>query len=98
MGNPRLISTTAFVLATAWLVFTSLPAPAAPPHRFDVVTFCCDCPVENHLCEPQFDALNWPAANGHNLAMGSDAHRKQIVAQGNQLAIYMTFSITIAKE
>jgi hypothetical protein len=61
---------------------------AALMNRFDVVTFCCGCPVENRLCEPQFDALNWPAANGHYLAMGSDAYRAQIVAHGNGLAIY----------
>lgn len=56
--------------------------------RFEVVTFCCGCPIQNHLCESQFDALDWPAAGGHYLAMGSDAHRAQIAARGNQLAIY----------
>jgi hypothetical protein len=87
MGNRGLNKTTEFLLASAWLLFTSLAA-AAPPCRFDVVTLCCDCPIENHLCEPQFDALNWPDANSHYIAMGSDAHRNQIVARGNQLAIY----------
>jgi hypothetical protein len=65
-----------------------LSAAAAPQNRFDVVTFCCDCPIKNHLCEPQFDALNWPEKNGHYLAMGSDEHRSQIVSRGNQLAVY----------
>lgn len=69
-------------------MITSLSAPAAPEYHFDVVTLCCDCPVENHLCEPQFDALNWPGAGSHFIAMGSDAHRNQLVARGNQLAIY----------
>ena len=88
MENPASSKTIQFILATAWLLLTSLAAAAAPPCRFDVVTFCCDCPIENHLCEPQFVALNWPGTNGHYLAMGSDAHRNQIVARGNQLAIY----------
>lgn len=61
---------------------------AALQNRFDVVTFCCDCPVENHFCEPQFDALNWSAVEGHYVAMGSDAHRAQVAARGNQLAVY----------
>jgi hypothetical protein len=63
-------------------------ADAAPVNRFDVVTLCCDCPIESHLCEPQFDTLNWPDAQGHYLAMGSDAHRAQVVARGNRLAVY----------
>ena len=67
---------------------TALPCAAALQNHFDVVTFCCDCPIENHLCQPQFDALNWRAKNGHYLAMGSDAHRNEIVAHGNQLAVY----------
>ncbi len=61
---------------------------ANPVNRFDVVTLCCDCPIESHLCEPQFEALNYVGAQGHYLAMGSDAHRAQVVANGNQLAIY----------
>jgi hypothetical protein len=69
-------------------IMASGAATAALQNRFDVVTFCCDCPIENHLCEPQFDALNWQSENGHYLAMGSDAHRNQIIARGNQLAVY----------
>ena len=88
MGNRGLNKTTQFLLATVWLLLTSLAAPAIPPYRFDVVTLCCDCPIENHLCESQFDALNWQEANCHYLAMGSDAHRNQIAARGNQLAVY----------
>ncbi|MGH7939672.1 MAG: hypothetical protein ACREFR_01195, partial [Limisphaerales bacterium] len=68
-----------------------LPSSAALQNHFDVVTFCCGCPIEKHLCEPQFDALNWQAKNGHYLAMGSDAHRNQILARGNQLAVYYNF-------
>jgi hypothetical protein len=44
--------------------------------------------VENHFCEPQFDALNWPSTNGHYLVMGSDSHRAEITSRGNELAIY----------
>ena len=88
MRHPGPNRTIQFLLATIWLFAASLPATAAPPYRFDVVTFCCDCPVENHLCEPQFDALNWPGTGNHYIAMGSDAHRNQVVAQGNQLAVY----------
>jgi hypothetical protein len=76
-----------FPLAASFLICFSMGA-AEPQNRFDVVTFCCDCPIENHLCDPQFDALNWQAANGHYLAMGSDAHQNQIISQGNHLAIY----------
>jgi hypothetical protein len=78
-------------LACFMLAFLFLDASSASTvlkNRFDVVTFCCDCPVENHLGEPQFDALNSSAAQGHYLAMGSDAHRGQIAAAGNELAIY----------
>jgi hypothetical protein len=73
---------------TISLLFACLSSSAALQNHFDVVTFCCDCPIENHLCEPQFDALNWQSKNGHYLAMGADAHRNQIVARGNQLAVY----------
>ncbi len=75
-------------LAIACFLSACLPSTAALQNHFDVVTFCCDCPIENHLCEPQFDALNWQAKAGHYLAMGTDAHRNQIVARGNQLAVY----------
>ena len=91
MANSAQNATTQFILATACLLFSSLAAPAAPPYRFDVVTFCCDCPIENHLCEPQFEALNWPGTGNHYIAMGSDGHRSQIVARGNQLAVYYNF-------
>ena len=32
--------------------------------------------------------MNWPATNGHYLAMGSDGHRSEITDRGNDLAIY----------
>jgi hypothetical protein len=88
MGNSRLSKTIQRFSTIACFLVAGLPVVAALQNRFDVVTFCCDCPMENHLCEPQFDALNWSAANGHYIAMGSDEHRNQIVARGNQLAIY----------
>ena len=76
-----------FLLSLA-LFFAAYPSYAAPVNRFDVVTLCCDCPIENHLCEPQFDALNWSGAGGHYLAMGTDEHRGQVTAAGNVLAVY----------
>ena len=70
------------------MLLCTLSAQAALENRFDIETFCCECTVENHFCEPQFEALNWHATNGHYLVMGSDSHREQIAAQGNALAIY----------
>lgn len=76
-------------LAVGALLCITSSASAAPlPTRFDVVTFNCAGPVEDHFCEPQFNVINWPATNGHYLAMGSDSHRAQIAANGNGLAIY----------
>ena len=56
--------------------------------RFDVVTFCCPCSPQDHLCQPQFDHLNWPASPGHYLAMGSDTYREAITNHNNELAAY----------
>ncbi len=72
----------------AVLALSEVCAHSALENRFDIETFCCECTVENHFCEPQFEALNWHATNGHYLVMGSDSHREQITAQGNALAIY----------
>ncbi|HEX3627994.1 MAG TPA: hypothetical protein VH280_21495 [Verrucomicrobiae bacterium] len=91
MENLRRNRITRFLWPVVCLLSACLPCAAKLQNHFDVVTFCCDCSIENHLCEPQFDALNWQAKNGHYLAMGSDAHRNQIVARGNQLAIYYNF-------
>jgi hypothetical protein len=67
-------------------------AHAAADRRFEVATFCCPCTPEDHLCQPQFDHLNWATnasrPNGHFLAMGSDARRPEIKANGNFLAAY----------
>jgi len=64
------------------------PASATYDKRIDIVTFCCPCTTDKHLCQPQFDALNWQSVNGHILAMGSDAHYDEIHANGNFLAVY----------
>ena len=77
-----------FFVSVALLQIACSISTAAPVNRFDVVTFCCDCPVEDRLCQPQFDALNWKAGDGHYLAMGSDEHRAQVTAAGNELAVY----------
>ncbi|MSU58725.1 MAG: hypothetical protein EXS35_11235 [Pedosphaera sp.] len=72
------------------LVFTAISSVvhATPDLKFDVVTFCCPCSVDDHLCQPQFDHLNWPTTNGSFVAMGSDAHRLELATNGNALAIY----------
>jgi hypothetical protein len=77
------------IIIAAIVFFITFSTFAAPlPNRFDVVTFNCGGPVEDHFCESQFDIINWRAADGHYLAMGSDEHRAQITARGNGLAIY----------
>jgi hypothetical protein len=40
------------------------------------------------MCDDQFQRLNFPTGNGHILAMGDDAHRSELLANGNLLAIY----------
>ena len=77
-----------FFIAVALLPIVCSISVAAPINRFDVVTFNCGGPVEDHFCESQFDVINWPARDGHYLAMGSDEHRAPIAARGNGLAIY----------
>ena len=68
------------LLATPKLTF------AATDLKFDVVTFCCGC--SSSICQSHFDHLNFPTANGHYIAMGSDAHRLELATNGNGLAIY----------
>ncbi len=80
------IRNTFIAVALLFIVCSSSATPL--PNRFDIVTFNCAGPVEDHFCEPQFDVINWPATNGHYLVMGSDEHRAQITARGNGLAIY----------
>lgn len=75
-------------IIVAALSLGALRSSAALVNRFDIETFNCPGAVSNHFCDPQFDVLNWPATNGHYLVMGSDAHRAQITARGNELAIY----------
>ena len=80
------------LLCAALMLVNSLAGLAAAARRFDIVTFCCPCTLTNHLCTPQFDALNRSTnatlRNGHFLAMGTDAHRAEINANGNFLAAY----------
>ncbi len=70
-----------------WILAPFL-ASAAPDLKFDVVTFCCNCAPDDSMCQSQFDHLNFPATNGHFIAMGSDAHRLELATNGNALAIY----------
>jgi hypothetical protein len=78
--------------SSLFLLWNIAPAPAEEPRtlrtRFDVVTFCCPCSVADHLCQPQFDRLNWGMNPGHFLAMGSDSQRMAITNQNNELAAY----------
>ncbi len=84
-------SSTSLLICSA-IVFLLFAGPlhsfAAPDWRFDIITFCCPCTVQDHVCQPQFDVINWSGANGHYIAMGTDAHRAEIVARGNVLAVY----------
>ncbi len=72
----------------ALLAATAINLQAAPDLKFDIVTFCCPCSVDSHICQPQFDHLNFPSTNGHFIAMGTDAHRMDLATNGNALAIY----------
>jgi hypothetical protein len=60
--------------------------------RFDTVTFCCPCTVDKHICQAQFDELNWRtnsnSKNGHMLMMGNDDHRSEVNNNGNFLGAY----------
>ena len=40
------------------------------------------------MCQSQLDHLNFSTLNGHVIAMGSDAHRSDLLANGNVLGIY----------
>lgn len=61
---------------------------AAPDLRFDLGTFCCGCSPPDEFCQTHLDHLNYVSTNGHYIAMGSDAHRADIVSKGNVLAVY----------
>jgi hypothetical protein len=80
--------------SVSFFVLVLLLASLAPnvyalaDRRFDIVTFCCPCSQDAHLCQSQFDHLNWTSANGHFLAMGSDAHRSEVNGNGNFLCAY----------
>jgi hypothetical protein len=82
------------VVVLALLAGAAQFAGATPDLKFDVVTFCCPCSPDSHLCQTQFDHLNFPTTNGHYIAMGSDAHRMDLATNGNALAIYYdTFNV-----
>ncbi|MDB6121636.1 MAG: Immunoglobulin I-set domain protein [Pedosphaera sp.] len=83
---PRLIVRLSVVLLM--VVGMADRAQAIPDLRFDVAWFCCPCDPDSHLCQPQFDHLNVPTANGHYLATTTDAHRAEVNANGNLLAGY----------
>jgi hypothetical protein len=84
----RLPSVTLRVLLPLMLATVAGSATASPDLKFDIATFCCPCSVDSHICQPQFDHLNFPSTNGHYIAMGSDAHRLELATNGNALAIY----------
>jgi hypothetical protein len=70
------------------------PPATEPTLKFDVVTFSCaagqtECPADDDkcLCSNLFDALN--VGPPHYIAMGTDAHRSEVLAAGNALAVYV---------
>ena len=80
-------------LAVALMLFSvimlsCLDARGVAVRRFEICTFCCPCYSTQHLCQAQFDALNYVNPNGHFVLMGSDAHRAELNANGNFLGIY----------
>jgi|GEM_PF-2390155 len=77
------------VMAENWLIAAAAEVPTTFDRRFDVFTFQCTPDYSDpHGCQAQFDALNWVSANGHMIMMGSDAHRAELVANGNVLGAY----------
>lgn len=64
-------------------------APAAPaPRRMDVVTFNNNVDGSDRYTQAMFNVHNTPEPGGMMFFMGSDAHRAELAAQGNKLAIY----------
>jgi len=69
--------------------------PRQPPiMKFDVATFqcgggivSCDADIDKCWCQNLFDALD--VGPPHYMAMGSDDHRNEILAAGNELAVYV---------
>ena len=76
----------------ATLLGVGFSAQAVFDKRFDICTFCCPCSPDSHICQAQFDALNWKTnatrPNGHMIMMGSDAHRSELNNNGNFLGAY----------
>lgn len=90
MLSNRRISSFIFsaAMSCSMLLMTS-QAAAVFDKRFDIVTFCCPCQPDDHLCQSQFDHLNWTSTNGHMLMMGTDAHRTEVNNNGNFLGAYI---------
>ncbi len=82
--TPLLLLAAVALLAVA----SAFKARAVADRRFDICTFCCPCSPTQHLCQAQFDALNFHSANGHFILMGSDAHRNELNTNGNFLGVY----------
>jgi hypothetical protein len=62
---------------------------AVADRRFEICTFnCTPDGSDPHMCQAQFDHLNWVSTNGHFAAMGTDAHRSELNGNGNFLAAY----------
>src|SRR4051794_34081165 len=87
---PRWASLSLFSGAVAAAsLFCTTNANAVFDKRFDIVTFCCPCSPDDHMCQSQFDHLNWVSTNGHMVVMGTDAHRSEINTNGNFLGAYI---------
>jgi hypothetical protein len=83
-------------LAKAILCFAFVSAALMPARafvmRFDLAGFSCPGVLTNHLCQAQFEALNWKTNAshpvGHMVLMGSDTHRTEINNNGNFIGCY----------
>ena len=80
------MQTCRFVGVSVLLFGSTFFADATPELRFDVLTL--DCTGTPPVCPYHFEHLNVPTTNGYYLAMGSDAHRRELATNGNALAIY----------
>jgi hypothetical protein len=76
------------IILLAAISLSTYSTRAVADRRFEICTFCCPCYSTQHLCQAQFDALNYTNPNGHFVLMGSDAHRAELNARGNFLGIY----------
>lgn len=77
------------LICTLAIGLSPLPVRATFIKRFDVVTFdCTPDGSDPHMCQNQFNELNFVLSGGHLLMMGTDAQRAAINGNGNFLGAY----------